>query len=92
MDPYAEHPNPTPMSYFGKSLTSKKIVVRKEATSSDDSQMLKRLERIEINYSKLADVLSELEEQFELDDRLAAIFGEDSVDQDAVDKPPKKPR
>ena len=75
------------MSYFGKPLTSKKIVVSKESTSSDDPEMLKRLERIENNYTKLADILSELEEQFEMDDRLTAIFGDE-----AVDPLPQKPR
>ena len=75
------------MSYFGKSLTSKKIVVGKESASSDDPEMLKRLQRIETNYSRLADILTELEEQFELDDRLTAVFGDD-----AIDPLPKKPR
>lgn len=75
------------MSYFGKSLVSKKITVSNESTSSDDPQMLMRLERIESNYIKLADVLTELEEQFEMDDRLAAI-----LEEDAAKRPPQNPR
>ena len=75
------------MAYFGKSLTSKKIEISHDSTTSNDPDLLKRLERIEANYAKLGDILNELELKFELDDRLAEILGTE-----ASDTKPKKPR
>jgi len=75
------------MSYFGKSLVSRKIAIHEHSANSDNPEMLKRLERIEINYAKLAGILTDLEAQFEMDDRLAAIF--DGAEDDSS---PRKPR
>lgn len=75
------------MAYFGKSLASKKIEVTSDSPTSDDPEILKRLERIETNYDKLADILTQLEQKFDMDDRLTAIFGEDPAE-----PLPNKPR
>ena len=75
------------MAYFGKSLASKKIEVSDDSTTSDDPEILKRLERIETNYDKLANILTQLEQKFEMDDKLSAIF-----DEDAAEPLPNKPR
>ena len=72
-------------SFFGKSLSSKQIEINTDATCADTPEMVARLDRIENNYAKLSDILSDLEKRFEMDDRLAAMI-EESNDL------PKKPR
>ena len=75
------------MEFFGKSLASKQIEVNENASTSDDPEMLKRIQRIETNYAKLGNILNDLEQRFEMDDRLAAVFGDE-----ASESVPKKPR
>jgi hypothetical protein len=58
------------MAFFGKSLKSRKIDVNKDTVSSDDPEMLKRLDRIETNFNRLDEILTDLEMKFELDERL----------------------
>lgn len=60
------------MAFFGKSLKSRKIVINQEATSSECPELRKRLDRIETNYSKLDEILEQLETQFSLDERLTS--------------------
>ena len=68
------------MAFFGKSLAPRKIDVDTESTSANSPEMQKRLDRIETNYSKLEEILLQLETRFEMDDRLAAEHQND-VDQ-----------
>ena len=75
------------MEFFGKSLASKQIEVNENAATSDDPEMLKRIQRIETNYAKLGNTLNDLEQRLEMDDRLAAVFGDK-----ASESVPKKPR
>ena len=60
------------MKYFGKNYSKLEIEVDPASVTSEDPEMQKRVSRIEQNYSKLDQVLSEFEEQFALDDRLTA--------------------
>lgn len=71
------------MAFFGKSTVSRKIRIEQSA-NSDSPELQKRLDRIGSNYSRLEDILSELEQKFELDDRLAEWT--------SADVAPKKPR
>ena len=76
------------MAFFGKSLASRRIEIDADAVSSDCPELKKRLERIESNYLKLSDILTELEARFELDDR---ITSETDVDE-TTNIRKKKPR
>jgi hypothetical protein len=76
------------MSYFDKSFPQQRIVVERSSPDADNPDMKKRLIRIETNYSRLDDILTDLEARFELDDRLSVTDGERSPD----DGPPRRPR
>ena len=77
------------MSFFGKSLSHRKIVVDQRATSADSPDMIKRLDRIESNYLRLNDILTELEAKFELDERLVIEAGDDPDQDNSL---PRQPR
>ena len=74
------------MTFFGKTLKSKRIEIDTTSLNSDSPELQKRLDRIEGNYAKLDDILTNLEARFELDDRLAADA------EQALDDLKKKPR
>ena len=59
------------MAFFGKSLESRKININPDSTRSDDPEMQKRLDRIESNFDRLDQVLTDLEARIELDERLS---------------------
>ena len=79
------------MNYFGKRLKSSQIVVSEESLSSNDPEILKRLERIERNYSKLSEILTELEVKFELEEELDRSSS-DRIDSLPNQRRPNKPR
>jgi hypothetical protein len=76
------------MSYFDKSFPQRRIVVERSSPDADNPDMKKRLIRIETNYSRLDDILTDLEARFEFDDRLLVADGKRSPD----DGPPRRPR
>jgi len=79
------------MKYFGRNYERKKLDIDTESVCADDPVLQKRLDRIEQNYSRLDQVLSELEARIELDDRLtASTEGEASGTTKRVRR--KKPR
>ncbi len=67
-----------PMSFYGKPLSHRKIELDASATSSSSPEVRKRLDRIDTNYSRLDVLLSELEAQFDLDDRRMANSDKDA--------------
>ena len=77
------------MAFFGKSLSSRKIDIDTKSLSSDDPDVLKRLHRIESNFDRLDEILSDLEARFELDERLTAEVDQE-IDVNKIGK--KKPR
>ncbi len=76
------------MSYFDKSFPHRQIVVDRCTPEADNPDMIRRLNRIESNYSRLDDILTELEARFELDDRLP--FNE--LDRLSAGDLPRQPR
>ena len=68
------------MKYFGRNYERKKLDIDTESVSADDPVLQKRLDRIEQNYSRLDQVLSDLEARIELDDRLSASAEDESSD------------
>ncbi len=77
------------MAFFGKSLSSRKIDIDTKSLSSDDPDVLKRLHRIESNFDRLDEILSDLEARFELDERLTAEVDQE-IEVNKIGK--KKPR
>ncbi len=74
------------MSYFGRTPVHKKIAIDAQATNAASPDVAKRLTRIEGNYRRLDEILTELESRFEFEDRLIGNFavGETNL--------PNKPR
>lgn len=65
-----------------------KIEIDTDGPSAKSSQMTERLERIDRNYDKLAQILDELEEKIAMDERL----GEDTEARHSSSSPAYRPR
>ena len=72
----------------GARYHSAKIEIDTDGPSAKSSQMTERLERIDRNYDKLAQILDELEEKIAMDERL----GEDADARDLSSSPAYRPR
>ena len=57
--------------FFNKKYKSRKIRIDVSAVDRDSPEVQRRLDRIERNYEKLDEILSDLESRIALDDRLA---------------------
>lgn len=68
------------MKYFGRTYKRQHISVDTDTVRADDPKVQQRLERIEKNYSKLDQVMSELEAKIELDERLTVSQDEVPVE------------
>ena len=68
------------MKYFGRNYKRQTIEVDTDSVSAEDPELVKRLDRIEQNYSRLDQVLSDLESRIELDDRLSTANEEAATD------------
>ena len=77
------------MTFFGKSIKSRKIDINKESVSSDDPEMQKRLDRIESNFDRLDAILTDLETRFDLDERLVTQAEEDASSKRIRKKKPR---
>ena len=73
---------------FGPKYKSKKIQVDISGVSADSPEVIRRLERIERNYTALEGILDELESRIELDDRLTESIESDDHVFGAVVSPP----
>ena len=79
------------MAFFTeKKLRRIRIEIDDSALKSDSPEVQNRLERIEANYGKLDEVLSNLEDRFQNDEAFLSLFpeGEEPV----FDLPKKKKR
>ena len=72
----------------GARYRSANIEIDTDGPSAKSSQMTERLERIDRNYDKLAQILDELEEKIAMDERL----GEDADARDLSLSPAYRPR
>ena len=61
------------MSFFGKDTTARRIEIDPTTLTCDSAEVRSRLDRIGVNYEKLSEILADLENRIETEDRLKTI-------------------